>query len=465
MLFKKTLLDRIPSQWRLALLLALFVGTSIALTLILVRSTVSRDLRHLSHSIIIDDLEEYAAIYAASGSGGVAQVFQAVRGSSEHRGLRITSPDGSLLHEAMPDDLRAYPWPERAQNHDWQKAHTFMKELTLPQLGTVLMLGAIRLRDGNILWLGRTEVENRRYQQNITIYLWLAGILAAAVAMLPVVWYSHEVLMPIRAFTRSARQLHLPEGTARLMAPRAIPELKTLASVINAGLDQILSLSRELQGTNDQLAHELRTPLARIRGNLENLLDKSDNPEAKDAAARGLEEIDRAAQLVQSILTIRAGDHGALRLYKQQTSLNDLLHSLVELFTPAAEDRGLALDIKQGLDLVLNIDRQLITQAISNLLDNALAYTPRGGRVTLRWQAEGTGAVLFVEDTGHGVHPEEMEMIWERYNRGSSTFTRHPGMGLGLSLVRAIAMSHGGSVGVTNRVTGGASFWMRLPQG
>jgi signal transduction histidine kinase len=249
------------------------------------------------------------------------------------------------------------------------------------------------------------------------------------------------------------------------MVPQAIPELKTLASVVNAGLDQILSLTRELQSTNDQLAHELRTPLARIRGNLETLLDKSDNPAAQDAAARSLEEIDRAAQLVQHILTIRGGDHGALRLYRQQTPVHQIISNLVDLFTPAAEDRNLTLGIQQGLDLVLNLDRELITQAISNLLDNALAYTPKGGKINLRWQAEGTGVVIFVEDTGPGVHREEMEMIWGRYNRGTSAVVRHPGIGLGLSLVRAIATAHGGSVGVTNRVTGGASFWIKLPQG
>lgn len=461
---RKTLFDRIPSQWRLALLLALFVGTSIALTLIFVRRTVSRDLRQFDTAIIVDDLVEYAAIYGSAGLRGVREVFPAGQHSASN-GIRITRSDGSILLEEIPDSMLIYQWPQKVPTVDWSVQRTYLQEFMTAQSELRLTIGLIRLDDGNFLWFGRTNAEAQRYQHNITIYLWLAGILAAVVALLPVIWYSHEVLTPIRAFTASARRLHLPEGTARLMAPRAIPELKTLASVVNAGLDQILSLSRELQSTNDQLAHELRTPLARIRGNLENLLDKSDNATAKDAAARSLEEIDRAAQLVQSILTIRGGDHGALRLYKQQTPVYRIISTLVDLFTPAAEDRNLTIGIEQGLDLVVNLDRELITQAISNLLDNALAYTPKGGKITLRWQAEGTGVVIFVEDTGPGVHPEEMQMIWERYNRGSSSVIRHPGIGLGLSLVRAIATAHGGSVGVTNRVTGGASFWIKLPQG
>ncbi|WP_146850856.1 sensor histidine kinase [Brevifollis gellanilyticus] len=461
---KRSLLDRIPSQWRLALMLALFVGTSIALTLIFVRSTVSRDLRRFDAAVVMNDLVEYAAIYASSGIKGVLDVFPAGQ-SSDSSAIRITSPDGIILFEEIPPGIHVYAWPAKPPSNDWSARKTVLQELTSPETELRLTIGAIRLRDGNYLWFGRTDEEAQRYQHNITIYLWLAGILAAAVALLPVIWYSHEVLIPIRSFTNSARRLHLPEGTARLMVPRAIPELQTLASVVNAGLDQILSLTRELQSTNDQLAHELRTPLARVRGNLENLLDKSDNAAAQDAAARSLEEIDRAAQLVQHILTIRGGDHGALRLYRQQTPVHQIITNLVDLFTPAAEDRNLTLGIQQGLDLVLNLDRELITQAISNLLDNALAYTPKGGKINLRWQAEGTGVVIFVEDTGPGVHREEMQMIWERYNRGSSAVVRHPGIGLGLSLVRAISTAHGGSVGVTNRVTGGASFWIKLPQG
>ena len=464
MLLKKTLFERIPSQWRLATMLALFVGTSIALTLVLVRSTVSRDLRRFDSAIILDELMEYAAIYAANGLNGVRDIFPAGQ-SSESHGLRITSANGETLFESVPEDMQVFDWPKAVPAQDWETRKTHLQNITSPKTELELTVGAYKLRDGHLLWFGRTDAVAQLYQQNITLYLWLAGILAAAVAMLPVIWYSHEVLTPIRAFTASARRLHLPEGTARLMTPRAIPELKTLASVVNAGLDQILSLTRELQSTNDQLAHELRTPLARIRGNLETLLDKSDNAEAQDAAARSLEEIDRAAQLVQTILTVRAGDHGALRLYRQPTPVHQLIQNLVELFTPAAEDRQLTLDIVQGLDVVLNIDRELINQAISNLLDNALAYTPKGGRVTLRWQAEGTGAIIFVEDTGPGIHPEEVEMIWERYNRGSAAIARHPGIGLGLSLVRAIATAHGGSAGVANRSSKGARFWINLPQG
>jgi len=456
--------EKMPSQWRLSLLMGLIVGSSIALTIFLVRVAVNQDLRRADQAVILDDLVGYAAIYAHTGLRGVQDVFSAGQ-HADSNGLRIMDQAGHILYEQMSEAMRDYPWPIVAPTDLHKRGDTQQSAIAFDTAPYHLSLGAIRLHDGNTLWFGLSSVEAERYLSNIQNHLWLAGIMAALVAMLPVLWYSYDVIHPIKAFTASAKRLHLPEGEVRLIAPTAIPELKTLASVINAGLDQILSLTRELQSTNDQLAHELRTPLARIRGNLEALHNHTDSPLAEDAAARSLEEIDRAAQLVQSILTIRAGDHGALRLHRQATPVSDLLEKLVDLFTPAAEDRGLKLSVVPGLDLMLNVDRELLTQAVANLLDNALAYTPKGGGIIVHWHGEGTGAVICVDDTGPGVHPEEMHMIWERYNRGSAAISRHPGIGLGLSLVRAIATAHSGMVGVNNRELGGASFWIRLPQG
>ena len=456
--------EKMPSQWRLSLLMGLIVGSSIALTIFFVRVAVNQDLRRADQAIILDDLVEYAAIYTHSGVDGVQDVFPAGQ-HAESNGMRILDGNSTILYELIPEAMQHYPWPQKSPVELHKRGDTHQSEVTLNEAPYHFTLGAIRLHDGNILWFGRSSVEAERYLSNIQNHLWLAGIMAGLVAMLPVLWYSYDVINPIKAFTASAKRLHLPEGVVRLIAPTAIPELKTLASVINAGLDQILSLTRELQSTNDQLAHELRTPLARIRGNLEALHNHTDSPLAEDAAARSLEEIDRAAQLVQSILTIRGGDHGALRLHRQATPVSDLLEKLVDLFTPAAEDRGLKLSVVPGLDLMLNVDRELLTQAVANILDNALAYTPKGGAIIVHWHGEGTGAVICVDDSGPGVHPEEVHMIWERYNRGSAANSRHPGIGLGLSLVRAIATAHGGTVGVNNREGGGASFWIRLPQG
>jgi signal transduction histidine kinase len=297
------------------------------------------------------------------------------------------------------------------------------------------------------------------------LYIGASSLIALALCSLPLYWFARSVLRPIRGITTATRGLHEPDHVLALSHRNiAIPELKTLAAVVNASHSQVAYLSQELQSTNDQLAHELRTPLARIRGNLEALHDHTDSPKAREAAARSLEEIDRSKQLIQSILTIRGCDHGVLNLNVKPTAIGEMLENLVDLFTPAAEQLGLGLGVKVDVDFVAELDRELMNQAISNLLDNALTYTPSGGAVTVRWQAQATWVTVFVEDTGPGVHPDEVALIWERYARGSASFkTRHASIGLGLSLVRSIVSAHGGEVGVSNLPTGGASFWIRLP--
>ncbi|MEN3941480.1 HAMP domain-containing sensor histidine kinase [Prosthecobacter sp. SYSU 5D2] len=461
-MFLKLWPDKVPSPWRLGFLMLLVVIVIILMILIFVRIAVIQEVRTVNRSRIADDLLQHAAWYDEGGLGGLKKVFQ-ISQPLDRNGLRVTTGAGQVLHEDIPGAMKAYPWPQQPRRTLLGKGDMDLMELTVEEMPYRLQTGAIRLWDGNILWLGRTDAQSRRYLSNIEQHIWFAGLTAALIAFLPVMWFLNDVLRPILSFTLSAERMRVPGSRMRLRAPKAIPELKALASVVNAGLDQIQTLTRELQSTNDFLAHELRTPLARIRGNLEHLHDETDNDTARESAARGLEEIDRATQLVQTLLTIRAGDHAALRLHRQVTSLDQMLTNLVELFIPAAEDRKLSLKLVPGLSLTLNMDRELLTQAVSNLLDNALAYTRAGGRITVRWQGEGTGAIIYVEDTGPGILPEEIDIIWDRYTRGSAARPKTSGMGLGLSLVRSIAMAHGGNAGGQNREGGGAVFWIHIP--
>jgi signal transduction histidine kinase len=257
----------------------------------------------------------------------------------------------------------------------------------------------------------------------------------------------------------------LGEGTAesRLTATGAVPELEAFAKAFNAGLDRIDALTGELQDANDTLAHELRTPLARIRGNLEMYHDGTDNPSAREAAARGMEEIDRAADLIQTILTTRAGEYQALKLLLEPVELSELLGFLHELYRAAADDRGLVFGLEVEPAVSALLDRQRVSQAVANLLDNAFAYVPRGGSVALVGLRRGDGVRILVRDNGPGLKDDEKESIWRRYTRGSAASAQTPGLGLGLALVRAIAHAHGGEAGARSLPTGGAEFWIDLP--
>jgi len=299
---------------------------------------------------------------------------------------------------------------------------------------------------------------------DLVTQLSLAMLLAGIVAIAPILWYSRTVVRPLQAFTESVRDLSTGNTQARLDAPAAVPELIDFAGAFNHALDRIDGLASELQSANDQLAHELRTPLSRIRGNLEVLHDRTDHPATRETAAMAIEEIDRSTRLVQTILTARAGDHGALSLHPEPVSLRTVLSHLHAMYLPVAEDRGLSLGLEAAEDIVLPLDKQRITQAVSNLLDNALAYTSPGNTVTIALALTSLNARLSVRDTGPGLHGDDAQRIWRRFVRGSAASALTPGMGLGLSLVRAIATAHGGTAGAANRTDApGADFWIEVP--
>jgi signal transduction histidine kinase len=220
---------------------------------------------------------------------------------------------------------------------------------------------------------------------------------------------------------------------------------------------------------NDQLAHELRTPLARIRGNIERLLSQPDPSSTRDVAIHALTEIDRATHLIQTILTVRAGESRTIKLQREPVRLWDLISESCELYAPAAEIKGLRLNsVLSEPEMEVNVDRQRLHQALCNLLDNAIAYTgSAGGRIAVHLEWEPDHALIRVCDNGPGLSENDHARIWRRFMRGSAASASAPGIGLGLSLVHSIAIAHGGDAGARNHADGsnGAEFWIRLPRG
>lgn len=455
--------ERLPSTWRLGLLLTMFLVCSSALCITVAGWAMKQNLSSIARAVVLDDLGEYSVLYNRSGLKEIKDVF-AAGGHENDQAVRITQPDGTVLFEQIPSAVEGYQWPARVPKK-LKSSETLLMTIQHAGKEQELLAGCQVLADGNFLWFGRTDAEDRAYVEHIRGHLWLAGLASTVFMLLPLWWFVRHVLRPVQTMMQSTRQLAEGSTEARLVAPDAVPELKAFATAFNAGLDRIDALTAELQSANDNLAHELRTPLARVRGNLETFHDHTDNPTARDAAARGLEEIDRATDLVQTILTTRAGEHKALKLHLEILDLRELLTHLHELYKAAAEERGLNLTLEAADSRYALIDRQRITQAIANLLDNALAYTPRGGQIALVLDAHGEQARIAVRDTGPGLTAADQTKIWQRFTRGSASSAATPGMGLGLSLVRALAHAHGGSAHCRNRDEGGADFWIDLPAG
>jgi signal transduction histidine kinase/HAMP domain-containing protein len=451
----------VPSACRLAAMLLAILLLTLSVFMLVAQWWIGRNQGAIAQAVVHDDLEEYAVIYERSGLAELRQMFIA-GDHGDTQGMMITERSGEKVLEKVPAHMREYGWDELPAyaspngEHDW---HT----LSHPVRQEDVLVGRKLLKDGKVLWFARMDTEDRIFLKEIRRQLLLAGGVAVLVGMIPIVWFSMRVMRPVRRLIDDAKTLAPGAQGTTLKAPDAIPELREFAEAFNVSLERTRSLLEELRSANDQLAHELRTPLMRIRGNLESVEKSVQEAASRDAVIRAMDETDRAAHLIQTILAIRSGDNGVMVLRREPCSLREFAANMVEIYQPAAEEAGLDLRGVGDQDARVMLDRQRFQQAAANLLDNAINYTPKGGRIEVEVRNAGQRAELCVRDTGPGIAPGEEAVIWERFRRGSAAGAHVPGLGLGLSLVRAIMRSHGGEASARNRPEGGAEFILSLP--
>lgn len=290
------------------------------------------------------------------------------------------------------------------------------------------------------------------------------GAVALVLAMAAGTALAWRATRPLRAVADTTRNI-LATGDlgARVPPPRGSGELAVLVRQLNTLLDKNALHVRILRETLDNLAHDLRTPLTRLRGTAELALAGDTDPvEGRAALADCIDQSDRVLHLLERLLDVSAAEAGALKLDRATIDLRALVEHAVELYREVAEERAITVTVEQPVAAEVEADAIRLGQALSNLLDNALKYTPAGGRVRLATAVVGATAQLTISDTGPGVPPAEREAIWRRLYRGDASRSQR-GLGLGLSLVRAITEAHGGTVAVADAPGGGACFTLRLP--
>ncbi|ABZ85343.1 sensor histidine kinase [Heliomicrobium modesticaldum Ice1] len=310
-----------------------------------------------------------------------------------------------------------------------------------------------------------------------------AGALTLLLSALVAYLLSKKVARPLTALHAAAEQMRRREFNHR--APvEGDDEIGRLGETLNS-LSSELSISlRQLEDKNDQLArgmqsmrdlaanvsHDLRTPLFLIQGYAEALRDDmAKTPDDRRQMAEIiLEETDRMQRLVQDMLQLAQLESGYFELKREAVDPEALIYGVARKLSGAADERQIRLIcLAYPGDAALpaiHADPDRLTQALINLVDNALRHTPAGGEVVLGLTAQAQSVRFSVDDSGPGLAEADLDRIWERFYRGEKSRSRKtPGTGLGLSIVKAIVESHGGSVGAENRTGGGASFFFTIP--
>ena len=325
-------------------------------------------------------------------------------------------------------------------------------------------IGFLSLAPGQV----ETEVAEPAISRVVSSVNWAlvwAGLGAWIGGVLLVTMLSRRILSPVRALTGAAGRLGMGSLEERVEASSS-DEIGQLGRTFNTMADRLQTAEEQRVRLMSDVAHELRTPLTNVRGYLEAMRDGvlTPTPAAIEVAHQQAMHLGR---LVEDVGLIAQADAGALTLDLQEESMGELAKMSVEAFRPAAERKGVALRVESPLGLPrTRMDRTRISQALGNLLDNAVRHTPEGGEVSVSVEAVGELVRVSVEDTGEGVPEEEVGQIFDRFYRVDPSRTRATGgTGLGLTIARQLVEAHGGSIRAERRQEGGSRFVFEIPVG
>jgi len=320
------------------------------------------------------------------------------------------------------------------------------------------------LPGGLQLAVARTTDSRTVFLEPLRRAMWIAGsitVLLAAGFGAVVTWRG---IRPVRQVAATARKI-IATGdlSSRVEDTRRRDEVGELVDQFNTLLARNSNLIRAMREALDNVAHDVRTPLTRLRAGAEAALRAGGEPEVvREALADCVEETDRIRSLLDTLLDVSAAEAGVLVLKQEEVDVPALLEGVVELYALVAEEKNLRLVLQAGPRVSVVGDGTRLRQVVANLVDNAVKYTPTGGQVHVGWDKRSDRVVLAVRDTGPGVPPGEWDKIWRRLYRGDRSRSQR-GLGLGLSVVKAVVEAHGGRVGVMNHPVGGAVFSIELP--
>jgi signal transduction histidine kinase len=431
------------TPFRLTLLfLALFAAAASAFLAYIYLATAGEATRRTDRNIT----REMRSLVAAYDRAGVDAVNQSLieRAASERPFLYLLmKPDGTRISGSIaetPIEGGASAAPARASFSvtDYDAQGRMVKH---PARGF-----QERLSGGEVLFVGADISEDQAYVVKIVRALWGAGALVILLGLAGGLLVSRNVSRSMGALNDVVAAVRNGDFGARAAVRGARDEFDELSEGINDMLDR---LERSMSGhrhAGDAIAHDLRSPLTRLRARLETAyLDvEAGKGDAQEALAQALEDTDGVLKTFSAVLAIARLQAAGQAPDQSLFDPAELAGDLAELYEPTCEDKGLEFGSELARDLQVRGNREFLAQALANILDNAVKYTPVGGAIMLRVRRRSSGEIEFsVTDTGPGVPDEDRARVVERFVRLENSRSE-PGSGLGLSLVAAVAEAHGG---------------------
>ena len=379
--------------------------------------------------------------YRSQGLGGLSRVIgERIQAGNDVEALYLFA-DRRL--RPLAGNLES--WPDLVAAEDgW---YTF--QLIADERRTSARARVLRLREGLVLLVGRDTSDMNRLLTLAGGALAWGAALVILLAMLGGLFMSRRALARVEDINETTRSIIGGDFSRRVETRGTRDEFDQLADNLNGMLDRIETLMADIRHVGDGIAHDLRTPLTRLRHSLESTATSANAEEMRTGVEAAIDDADRLLSTFSALLRIARLESGGYRPRLQHLDLEQLVTDALELYTVVADERD--VDISATLDdhAAITGDRDLVFQLIANLLDNAIKYTPDGGSVRIVVSGGAEDVTLSVIDSGPGIPEDQLDKVTRRFHRVDPSRSK-PGSGLGLSLVQAVAEHHDATLRLRN---------------
>jgi heavy metal sensor kinase len=466
MYLRKILSIRHTLAFRLTLWYAgIFTISSLVAFIVLYFMIASALLKNTDQELL-EKIGEFSSILALKGIDEVKSkaVFEAQNDGEDKIFFRILGSNGE---EIAASDMSS--WGDVGINTTGLKQlingtnHVFETLATPEHPHKVRTLYGI-IGPGTFLQVGWSLEDEAQFLKGLQeTFIPIMAVLIVFAALIG--WFmARRALLGVEEVTRTALDISNGALERRVPVKTRGDEIDRLASTFNTMVDRIHALITGMREMSDNIAHELRSPITRIRGIAETtLIAGKSTDEYEIMAANTIEECDRLLGMINTMLDISEFEAGTGNLAMEKIDIAGVVRDACELFQPVAEDKGITLILKAPVSCHINGETQRLQRMVANLLDNAVKYTPSEGTVTVSVN-EDKGQVLFsVSDTGIGISEHDLPHVFKRFYRCDQSRPQ-TGSGLGLTLALAIARAHGGNITATSCPGKGSTFTATFPR-
>jgi heavy metal sensor kinase len=460
---------RLPNTlaFRLTLWYAGIFALSSCVAFLLFYTLITLVLQQRTDQELLGQAQRFSTLLAADGIGAVnnSAVIEAQAAGEKMVFFRLLNINGEAFSSSNVSYWQDISVDVTALEKLLRGSSPILETITIPNRGDQVRILYAMLSPTVIVQVGQAMESQARlldaFKRIFIITMSLLIVLAAGVG-----WFmARRAVSGIEAVTQTAQKISAGSLQERVPVKPRGDEIDQLATTFNRMVDRIQTLLTEIKEMSDNIAHDLKSPVTRIRGTAEVTLTTGKSlDDYENMAASTIEDCDRLLDMINTMLLISKTEAGVEKPSREEVDVAALVCKACELFEPIAEEKNVSLSCAAQEKVLIVGDARMLQRMLSNIVDNAVKYALPGGKVEVSLtESRRRDIVVSIKDTGVGISEADLPRIFERFFRCDQSRSL-PGTGLGLSLARAIARAHGGDITVTSTVNQGSTFIITLPR-